>query len=104
MANDFSSSNSLSKGTTMSTQDAIAAFLARGGKVTKVASDARTMTDRELFFAVRDPIAKRVVTDSIDDAISEREHEIGAAYGTDGINDFRAGVAKHGKHAMMGWK
>ena len=88
----------------MSTQDAVAAFLARGGKVTKVASDTRTMTDRELYFAVRDPIVKRVVDDGIDDAISEREHEIGAAHGVNGLNDFRMGVAKHGKRAMLGWE
>ena len=88
----------------MSTQDAIAAFLARGGKVTKVASDVRTMTDRELYLAARDPIVKRVVSDEIDEAISEREHEIGAMHGVDGLNDFREGVAKYGKRKMLGWE
>ncbi len=105
MANRFSSSVPLSKGTTMSnTQDAVAAFLASGGKVTKVADNARTMSERELYFAVRDPIVSREVSDDVDAAISERQHEIGCAYGTEGVNDFNMGIAKHGKRAMLGWE
>lgn len=44
------------------TQDAIAAFLAKGGKVAKVAEGATCgLTDRDFYKLARDPVVKRVV-------------------------------------------
>ena len=82
------------------TQEAIAAFLAKGGTVNKVSPDASAgMTARDWHKAVRDPVISR---DDIDERVAEREYELGAAFGTDGVNDFRLGVAKYGKRAMVG--
>lgn len=86
------------------TQDAIAAFLAKGGKVQKVATGASNgMTDRQWYKAVRDDEKVRI-DDNIDEALSERRHEIGAGLGLDALNEFNMGVHKHGAHKMLGWK
>ena len=63
------------------------------------------MTDRQWYRAARDVQVQRVVEDhSIEEAISEREHEIGAAHGVEGVNDFRIGLRRHGAKAMLGWE
>ena len=97
-------------------QDAIAAFLAKGGKVTKAREGAGLgLTNRAWFKASRDQEVSRVVEDFsagddyskdafLGDALAEREAEIGAQFGLDGLNDFRAGLAKHGAKAMLGWE
>ena len=84
---------------------AIAAFLASKG-ATKVPEGASNgMSDKAWYRAARDVEPTKVVADySVEDALYEREHEIGAAYGVEGVNDFRLGVAKHGGKAMLGWK
>lgn len=86
------------------TNDAVAAFLARGGKIAKVEAGASNgMTARDWYKAARDPVKVIEIDDGIDEAIAEREYEIGAAYGIQGVNDFRAGLRKHGAKAMLGW-
>ena len=87
-------------------QDAIAAFLAKGGKVTKAHEGAGLgLTNRAWFKATRDQEVSRVVEDyGMQDAIAEREVEIGAAHGVEGVNDFRLGMAEHGAKAMLGWE
>ena len=87
-------------------QDAIAAFLAKGGKVTKAPEGAGIgLTNRQWYMASRDETPVRVIEqEDIDAAISEREHEVRAQHGLDGLNDFRQGVREHGAKAMLGWK
>lgn len=90
-------------------QDAIAAFLAKGGKVTKAAEGAGIgLTNRQWYMASRDATPVTVLHDEdateIDHAISQRGHEIACALGVEGLNDFRAGVVKHGAKAMLEWK
>lgn len=60
-----------------STDDAIAAFLARGGKVQKVEPDARALDDREIYLAERGR-APREKTDN--ELIEERHVRAGVVY------------------------
>ena len=88
------------------TQDAIAAFLAKGGKVTKAAEgEGLGLTNRQWYRAARDPVITRVIEDdSMAEAVAERQFEIGAGMGLDALNDFNSGLRKHGAKAMLGWK
>ena len=66
---------------TANTSDLVAAFLAKGGKVAKVASDATNgMTSRDWHRAARDVPAAKVIGDDSDAFAYEREAEtFGAA-------------------------
>lgn len=79
--------------------------LMAGRKVTKIAEGVSNgMTNRAWYNAARDVEVSRVVEDyGLQEAIAEREHELGAAFGVEGVNDFRLGVRKHGGKAMLGW-
>ena len=95
-------------------QDAIAAFLAKGGKVIKAAEgEGRGLTNRQWYLASRDsmPVVKQFGIDAddielanLDEALAIREQEIACTHGIDGLNDFRAGLRKHGAKVMLGWK
>lgn len=88
----------------LATAAALAAFKARGGSVTRVPTGASNgMTDRQWYRAARDSKNERVIDDARDEAIGEREREIAMAHGTEGVNDFRIGLRKHGAKAMIGW-
>lgn len=99
---------------TNTTQDAIAAFLAKGGKVTKAAEGAGLgLTNRQWYAASRDatPVVRQSGIDAddielanLDEALAIREGEIACTHGIDGLNDFRAGLREHGVKAMLGWE
>ncbi len=80
--------------------------LTAGVQPRKVAEGAGLgLTHRQWYRAARDIEVSRVVEDyGIAEALAEREHDIGAAHGVEGVNDFRLGVAKHGGAAMLGWE
>lgn len=91
------------KTTDPTTAALIAAALAKKG-VTKVPTGVSNgMTARDWYKAARDSDNRQIVEDhSIEEALSEREREIGMAHGVAGINDFRSGLRKHGAKAMLG--
>jgi hypothetical protein len=95
----------MTRQTDAATAALIAAALAKKG-VTKIAvGESNGMTARQWYRAARDSDNARVVEDySVEEALSEREREIGAAHGVAGVNDFREGVRKNGASAMLGWK